>query len=111
MKTVYLLAACVGAILPWWTFFPFLVENGVYPQTILTALYANGASSGLATDFFISCVVFWIFVVRDAKSIGLRGWWFVLPAAPLIGLSMAFPTYLYLRESHRGVRSRRRSED
>jgi len=105
MKIVYLLAACIGTILPWLTFFPFLVENGVYPQTILTALYANGASSGLATDFFITCVVFWVFVVRDAKATGLRGWWFVIPAAPLVGLSMALPTYLYLRELHSGVRS------
>ena len=105
MKIVYLLAACIGTILPWLTFFPFLAENGVYPQTILTALYANGASSGLATDFFITCVVFWVFVVRDAKATGLRGWWFVIPAAPLVGLSMALPTYLYLRELQSGVRS------
>lgn len=82
MQTFYLLAAIVGTVLPWVGFLPFLVENSPWPETILTALYANGATAGLSTDFFLTCGVFWIFVIREARQIGLKGWFFVLPSAP-----------------------------
>ncbi len=98
MQTFYLLAAIVGTVLPWVSFLPFLVENGLWPVTILTALYVNGATAGLSTDFFLTCGVFWIFAIREARLAGLKGWLFVIPAAPLIGLSMALPAFLYLRE-------------
>lgn len=98
MRIFYLVAAIVGTVLPWASFLPFLLDNGIWPGTILTALYVNGATTGLSTDFFLTCGVFWVFVIRDATRLGLRGWWFTLPAAPLIGLSMAVPAYLFIRE-------------
>lgn len=94
----YLVAMILGTLLPWWPFWPFLLEVSFSPVSVLQALYANSASSGLSNDFFISCVVFWVFVLTDAKRLNLTSWWFVLPAAPLIGLSMALPAYLLLRE-------------
>ena len=99
IKLFYLIAAIIGTILPWFPFFPFLIENNFYPNSILKALYINGATSGLSNDFFISCVVFAVFVISDAKSIKTKIWWMLIPAAPLIGLSMAFPAYLYIRST------------
>lgn len=98
IKMFYLMAMVVGTILPWIPFLPFVSEVAFSPYSILQALYANGASSGLSNDFFITCVVFWVFVFVDAKRLNLHSWWFVVPAAPLIGLSMAFPAYLLIRE-------------
>ena len=101
VKMFYLIAAIVGTVLPWIPFWPFLVQESFSPYSVIQALYANGAASGLTNDFFISCVVFWVFVFTDAKRLSLRSWWFVMPAAPLIGLSMALPTYLFIREHQR----------
>ena len=98
IKAFYLIATVAGAILPWIPFLPFMIEKSFSPNSIIQALYANGASSGLSNDFFISCLVFWVFVIVDAKQLNLKYWWFVIPSAPLIGLSMAFPTYLFIRE-------------
>lgn len=98
MRNFYLAAAIAGTILPWTTFGPFLLENGMSPFGILSALYANGAAAGLATDFFITVGVFWIFIITDSRRIGLKGTWPLLPAALFIGLSMAVPTYFYMRE-------------
>ena len=101
IKLFYLFATVVGTVLPWIPFWPFLVENSFSPHSIIQALYANGASSGLTNDFFISCFVFWVFVFVDAKRLKLKSWWFVIPSAPLIGLSMALPAYLFIREHQR----------
>jgi len=101
IKTFYLIAAVVGTVLPWIPFWPFLVEESFSPYSVIQALYANGASSGLTNDFFISCLVFSVFVVIDARRLNIQSWWFVIPAAPLIGLSMAFPAYLFIREHQR----------
>jgi len=98
IKIFYLIATIVGTILPWIPFFPFIIDNECSPISIIQALYVNGATSGLSNDFFLSCIVFWIFVIIDARHLKLKNWWFVLPTAPFIGLSMAFPAYLFLRE-------------
>ena len=98
MRQFYLWAAIIGTILPWISFGPFLADNGLNPFRILSALYVNGASAGLSTDFFITVFVFWVFVIVDARREGIRNYWPLLPAALFIGLSMAIPSYLYLRE-------------
>lgn len=103
MRTFYLIAAVVGTVLPWSTFLPFLVDHGIHPVTILSALYVNGAAAGLTTDFFLTCFIFAVFVWRDARENRVAGWWAVIPAAPLIGLSMAVPVYLFLREKSRAT--------
>ncbi|MEM8640724.1 MAG: DUF2834 domain-containing protein [Cyanobacteria bacterium P01_G01_bin.54] len=99
IKFFYLIAAILGTVIPWTPFLPFLIEYNFSPNSILDALYTDGATSGLSNDFFISCVVFAIFVIRDSKSLNIKYAWILIPAAPLIGLSMALPTYLLMRES------------
>ncbi|MEM9815468.1 MAG: DUF2834 domain-containing protein, partial [Cyanobacteria bacterium P01_D01_bin.6] len=98
IKLIYLIATVVGTILLWIPFLPFVIEKSFSPYSIIQALYVNGASSGLSNDFFLSCMVFWVFVIVDAKQLNLKYWWLVIPSAPLIGLSMAFPAYLFIRE-------------
>ena len=104
-KAFYLIATVAGTILPWIPFWPFVMEKSFSPYSIIQALYANGASSGLSNDFFISCVVFWVFVIVDAKQLRLKYWWFVIPSAPFIGLSMALPAYLFIREHQQPKRT------
>ncbi len=101
VQIFYLVAAIVGTVLPWMDFLPFCQGVGFSPPEILRALYTNGATSGLSNDFFITCVVLWVFAYIDSRQSGVKRWWFVIPAAPLIGLSMALPAYLFLRERSR----------
>ena len=67
-------------------------EIGVWLGCTVTSDVAVGKSVGCGVAVFV-CV--------DARSSGVKRWWFVVPAAPLVGLSMAMPTYLLLRECQR----------
>lgn len=63
------------------------------------AIKAGGTAAFLSIDMAIAWFVFMVWVVFDAKRIGMGykwGWFFV--ALSYIGVSMAFPIYLVTRE-------------
>jgi len=65
------------------------------------AIDAGGTAAFLSIDMLIAWTVFMIWVVGDAPRIGMRrrtGWLFV--ALSYIGVSMAFPAYLIVRERY-----------
>jgi hypothetical protein len=65
------------------------------------AINAGGTAAFLSIDMAIAWLVFMVWVVFDAKQIGLGyrwGWIFV--ALSYIGVSMAFPVYLVTRERY-----------
>lgn len=87
-----------GTVIPWAFFAQFLITNGPDPMLFLRGLFANGAAGGFASDVLISIAVFWLWSFVDARRQGIARWWLVLPAGALVGLSLALPLYLYLRE-------------
>lgn len=106
MKHVYLGAALVGAIAPYAFFVGFFNEEGLALTTFIEALFANGAAAGFTADLLITSVVFWAFMLSRAD--GPRPWPFIL-ANLVIGLSFAFPLYLYVRERRNGAATAARS--
>ena len=95
MKTVYLLLAILGAIVPYAFFVGHFQAEGMGLGTFVAALLANGAAGGFASDILISSLVFWIWLLRSGAR---RPWLFILLNLA-IGLSCALPAYLYVRES------------
>lgn len=100
MKSFYLVAMVVGTLVPWLFFGSFFAAYGVDPLGFVRALFANGAAAGFSADVLISLVVFWVWSFVDARRTGIRRWWLVLPASGTVGLSLALPLYLYLREGN-----------
>jgi len=94
---VYLILAVVGAVAPYVFFLRFFAAEGL-TGNFVSALYVNGAAGGFATDLLVSSLVFWIFLFAEAKRLGIpRSWLFVLVNL-VIGLSCAFPLFLWARE-------------
>ena len=98
MKTFYLLMALIGTIIPWALFGSFFALNGIDVPLFLRSLCVNGAAGGFSADVLISILVFLTWSWRDAAKQGVARWWLVLPASAFVGLSLALPLYLYLRE-------------
>jgi hypothetical protein len=98
IRHFYLFMAVLGTILPWILFAHFFRANGADIPGFVMALFPNGAAGGFSTDVLLSIIVFWLWSWRDAGERGVARWWLVLPASFLVGLSLALPLYLYLRE-------------
>ena len=98
MRRFYLLAALAGAVIPWLFFAGFFASHGPAPAGFIRALFTNGAAGGFAADVLISLLVFWVWSFTDARENRVANWWLVLPAGCLVGLSLALPLYLWLRE-------------
>lgn len=97
-KNIYLLLSIIGAILPTWQFATFTNKFGFDLNLMLQQIFTNHMSSGIALDAMWAAVVLIIFIVIDKKNINPKYIWLPIMGIFLVGLSFAFPFYLYLRE-------------
>ena len=104
LRSVYLVLAIVGALLPYLFFFDFFAEFGISLPDFVALLFANGAAGGFTADLLISSAVFWLFMfAQRAKRPGEAPapWLFILLNLT-IGLSCALPAYLYAQARRDG---------
>ena len=99
-KTVYLVLAIAGAVVPYIFFTRFFLAEGLGGDFV-GALFVNGAAGGFSADLLITSVVFWLFAFAEARRLGMPRPWLLVVVNLLIGLSCALPFFLYQREGHR----------
>ena len=97
-KNIYLAFAIIGTVIPWVFFGRFFALNGLDIPLFIQSLFANGPAAGFSADVLISIVVFWLWAIVDARKHQVRLWWLIFPAGFTVGLSLAMPLYIYLRE-------------
>ena len=98
MKKIYLVFAILGAVVPYLFFFQFIQLNGIDIPKFIVSLFANGAAGGFSSDLLITSLVFWLYMFSESKlNHGPAPWLFIVLNLA-IGLSCAFPAYLYARE-------------
>jgi hypothetical protein len=99
MKTLYLLLAIVGLVLPYYFLAAFLVEHGLDLALLVQQLFANRISTFFAVDLIISSAVFWVFVYQESARRQVPHAWVFVATNLLVGLSFALPLFLYVRQS------------
>ena len=67
--------------------------NMVYDQ-----LFANRVTTLFAFDLFITATTFVAFAIYEGLKIKLKYLWLPFAATILVGASLGFPLFLYLRE-------------
>jgi len=103
MKTLYLVLAIIGAVLPYAFFIQHFSSEGVSLPRFVAALFANPAAGGFTTGLLFTSAVFWIFMFHQrSREKGPRPILFIVLNF-LIGLSCALPAYLYARERKEGT--------
>ena len=105
MKGLYLGAAILGAVVPYFFFFQHIGESGMSLPAFMAAVFANPAASGFTADLLLSSFVFWAFMFhRNRYAHGPSPIGFILLNL-FIGLSCALPAYLFAMEVRRSGRT------
>jgi hypothetical protein len=105
LKTLYLLLCVLGAALPYWQFVPWVMTNGLHMSLFFHELFANRISAFFGMDVIVSAVVLVVFMRVESSRLGIRKRWLPVLALLLVGVSLALPMFLYMRElqSERGT--------
>jgi|SRR6185312_15360400 len=98
LKTIYLTLCVAGLLLPYWQFVPWVAENGLNLQLMLHQLFANRISGFFAMDVLVSSLVLVLFMRNEASRLGVGRRWLPVLALLTVGVSLALPLFLYLRE-------------
>ncbi len=64
----------------------------------LSDLFANQISAFFGMDVFISAVVLLTFMRAESRCLGMRRVWLPVLALLAVGVSLALPMFLYMRE-------------
>jgi len=97
MSRFYLVAAILGALVPYLFFFGWIQDNGLALGGFIQALFVNGAAGGFSADLLIASFVFWGFMAADDAAAVVGRPWLYIFVNLTIGLSCALPLYLYFR--------------
>ena len=98
LKTLYLILCVVGAVLPYWQFVPWVSQNGLSMPLFVHQLFANRISSFFGMDVLFSAAVLVVFMRSESSRLRIAGRWLPILALLLVGVSLAFPMFLYMRE-------------
>ena len=98
-KTVYLLLAFAGLLIPSIEFAPWVAEHGLNLRLMFTELFSTRIGGFFGLDVIVSAVVLIRFVGSERKRI--KTWWLPIVATLLGGVSVGLPLTLYLREAAR----------
>jgi hypothetical protein len=98
MKTLYLILAIVGAVIPYLFFMDFIQAEGVDLPLFLRSLFVNGAAGGFSADLLVTSCVFWIYMFNEKRRAKAPSPALFIIINLTVGLSCAFPAYLYTKE-------------
>jgi hypothetical protein len=97
-KHVYLILCILGFALPYSQFVPWVLANGLPLKYFAQQLFANRVGGFFGLDVLVSAIVLFRFVKYEGQRLGMRGLWTPIVATLLVGVSLGFPLFLYLRE-------------
>ena len=101
---VYVVLAIVSLVWAWSHGFAWAVGGGNLlnlPSFFIDAYNSGSAAAFLTIDILAAWATFMIWVVGDARKIGLGArWGWIFVALSFLGTCFAFPLYLVLRERH-----------
>ena len=98
---VYLVLCVLGIILPYSQLIPWMMEYGFDFLLLFQQVFEVRAGAVFAMDLLVTCVAFFAFMLLERPRLRVPGAWMAVAGTFLVGVSLGFPLYLYLRERAR----------
>jgi hypothetical protein len=97
-KTLYLVLCLIGLLLPYSQFVPWVLQHGLNLPLFARELFTNRIGAFFGMDVIVSAVALLVFTRIESARLGIRKRWLVVIAVLTVGVSLALPLFLYLRE-------------
>ena len=98
MKWLYLILCVLGTLLPWSQFGPWFLEHGLSLPFFIEEAFSTKISAAAWFDLIVSAAVVLIFVGVEGRRQGMKFLWAPFVAVVIVGVSLALPLFLFLRE-------------
>ena len=97
-KRIYIVLSVLGFAVPYYFLVRFVAEHGLHLSVLVRQSFANPISSFFAADVIVSSVVLWAFMYQEMRKRSIKLWWVCVIANLAVGVSLALPLFLLLRE-------------
>ncbi len=97
LAVVYLLLAIAGLIGTWWFNVIAIVQMVNYVGDLFTS---GPAVTSISIDLLIAAVAGSIFIIIEARRIGMRFGWLYVVASGFTAFAFIFPLFLAMRQRH-----------
>ena len=97
-QPLYLVLGLAGLLLPYSLFVPWVLQHGLNLPLFARELFANRIGGFFGMDVIVSAVALLAFTRIESTRLGIRRRWLVVIAVLTVGVSLALPLLLYLRE-------------
>jgi hypothetical protein len=100
LTVFYGLCALAGAVVPWYFNLRFMIESGemITPVNLFAAGYASVLAGSLTSDFLVATTAVLVWMVVEARRLGMRHWWAYVVLTFLVAFAFACPLFLLMRE-------------
>jgi hypothetical protein len=98
LRHLYLVLCVLGAILPGWKLLPWLMDHGLNLSLLCQELFATRIGAFFGLDVVISAVVLLVFIAVEGRRLAMSVLWLPIIATLLVGVSLGFPLFLFLRQ-------------
>jgi Terpene cyclase DEP1 len=98
LRHFYLALCVLGVVLPYSQLVPWVWQHGLQPDLFVRELFATRIGTFFGLDVVLSAVVLLVFIFSEGRALGVRHLWLPVVATFLVGVSLALPLFLYLRE-------------
>jgi hypothetical protein len=98
-KRIYIVLCVLGFAVPYYFFVRFVAEHGLHLSVLVRQMFANPISSFFAADVIVSSLVLWAFMYQEMRKRSIKLWWVCIIANLAVGVSLALPLFLLLRET------------
>ena len=96
-RTLFLVCAILGTLLPYVFLLPFLFENGLDINLFIQQLFQTQISSFFGMDVVLSSLALGLFVWIEGSRLKMKGLWLYGVCNLCVGVSLALPLFLYVR--------------
>ena len=100
LRHVYLALCMLGVLLPYSQFLPWVRDHGLNLSLFVSDLFANRIGGFFGLDVLVSAVVLCVFARTEGRCLGMRRLSLPVVAVFVVGVSLALPLFLYLRQIH-----------